>query len=86
MRSTLTQLVGFAPQVDLPGPKEAEQALVGMINAGEIHASIDQLTGTVSFHDDDEKFDTEASLAILHAHVEETGAQVSGRAHECVLL
>ena len=41
-------------RVPSPGPREAEQALVDMISAGEIHASIDQLTGTVSFHDDDE--------------------------------
>eukprot|EP00035_Acanthoeca_spectabilis_P017521 m.367909 g.367909 ORF g.367909 m.367909 type:complete len:431 (-) comp16666_c1_seq12:62-1354(-) len=68
-------LSAIATRVNLAGPKEAEEALVGMINAGEIHASIDQVTGTVSFHDDEEKYDTEASLLALHARVEETASQ-----------
>eukprot|EP00036_Acanthoecidae_sp_10tr_P001763 CAMPEP_0182931644 /NCGR_PEP_ID=MMETSP0105_2-20130417/29018_1 /TAXON_ID=81532 ORGANISM="Acanthoeca-like sp., Strain 10tr" /NCGR_SAMPLE_ID=MMETSP0105_2 /ASSEMBLY_ACC=CAM_ASM_000205 /LENGTH=433 /DNA_ID=CAMNT_0025070117 /DNA_START=43 /DNA_END=1344 /DNA_ORIENTATION=+ len=68
-------LSAIAERVKLRDAAEAEQALVRMIDSGEIHASIDQVTGTVSFHDDEEKFDTEDSLAMLHSQVEETAAQ-----------
>ena len=34
------------------GPQEAEQYLLQMIEAGEIHASIDQTQGMISFQDE----------------------------------
>eukprot|EP00039_Didymoeca_costata_P024555 m.10643 g.10643 ORF g.10643 m.10643 type:complete len:431 (-) comp4300_c0_seq1:304-1596(-) len=51
-------LSDIAEQVQLQDAKAAETALVGMIADGEIHATINQLTGTVSFHDDPEKYDS----------------------------
>ena len=35
------------------GPQEAEQYLLQMIEVGEIHASIDQTQGMISFHDEE---------------------------------
>lgn len=48
----------IATRVKLPDAAAAEVALVGMIADGEIFATINQLTGTVSFHDDPEDFTT----------------------------
>lgn len=67
-------LTAIAERVKLADAQVAETALVSMINDYEIHATIDQLTGTVCFHDDDEQYDTEATMQKLKSEVEATAA------------
>jgi hypothetical protein len=55
----------IAARVNLSSADEAEAALVGMISDGEIFATINQLTGTVSFHDDPEQYITAATTQQL---------------------
>lgn len=58
-------LSDIATRVNLPDAAAAELALVGMIADREIFATINQLTATVSFHDDPEEFTTLASTELL---------------------
>ena len=63
------RLTAIAERVKLADAQVVETALVSMINDNEIHATIDQLTGTVCFHDDDEQYDTEATMQKLKGEV-----------------
>lgn len=45
-------LAAIATQVGLPSPAAAEQHVLDMIAAGEIFATINQVAGSVEFHDD----------------------------------
>jgi COP9 signalosome complex subunit 3 len=64
-------LEDIAKRVELPDAKAAEVALVGMIADNEIFATINQLTCTVSFHDDPEEFITFATTAQLQKETTE---------------
>lgn len=61
----------IAKRVKLVDGAAAEVALVGMIADGEIFATINQLTGTVSFHDDPEDFTTFATTQQLQQETSE---------------
>ena len=68
------RLTAIAERVKLADAQVVETTLVSMINDNEIHATIDQLTGTVCFHDDDEQYDTEATMQKLKGEVRWAGA------------
>lgn len=63
-------LTDIARRVDLATPQEAEEYLVKMIADGEIFASINQVSGMVSFHDDPEQYDTNATSHVLMARLD----------------
>jgi len=67
-------LEDIAKRVNLATAQDAESALVGMIADREIFATINQLTGTVSFHDDPEKYDTEATTRQLQDEMRSAAA------------
>lgn len=63
-------LSDVASRVQLPCPRDAEKAILNMIEDGEIFASINQKDGMVFFHDDPEKFNTPAALKRLEEEME----------------
>ncbi|KAK3914170.1 COP9 signalosome complex subunit 3 [Frankliniella fusca] len=63
-------LSDVASRVQLPSPRDAEKAILNMIEDGEIFASINQKDGMVFFHDDPEKFNTPAALKRLEEEME----------------
>lgn len=58
-------LTDVASRAQLPGPAEAEQYILNMIEDGEIFATINQKDGMVVFHDDPEKYNSPRMLARL---------------------
>lgn len=63
-------LSDVASRVQLPSPRDAEKAILNMIEDGEIFASINQKDGMVYFHDDPEKFNTPSALKRLEEEME----------------
>jgi COP9 signalosome complex subunit 3 len=63
-------LKDMATSVKLPSAKEAEMAVLGMIEKGEIFASINHKDGTVSFHEDPELYDNNKTLAIIDTQIQ----------------
>lgn len=53
----------IAVSVKLPGPADAERAVLKMIEDGEIFATINQRDGMVSFSEDPERFNTNKMLS-----------------------
>ncbi|XP_011499010.1 PREDICTED: COP9 signalosome complex subunit 3 [Ceratosolen solmsi marchali] len=64
-------LSDVAARVKLPGPADAEQYILNMIEDGEIFATINQKDGMVIFHDDPEKYDSPRMLAKLEKEMAE---------------
>jgi len=73
MRLTQTyvtlSLADIATSVELPGPKEAEKYILGMIEDGEIHASINQKDSMVSFKNNPEQYDNTNTLNNLDLQI-----------------
>ncbi|XP_046610346.1 COP9 signalosome complex subunit 3 [Neodiprion virginianus] len=63
-------LTDVASRAQLPGPTEAEQYILNMIEDGEIFATINQKDGMVVFHDDPEKYNSPEMLARLEKEME----------------
>jgi len=63
-------LQDIATSVKLPSTKEVEKYLLKMIESGEIHATINQKDGMVSFSDDPEKYDTSDMLNNLDNNIQ----------------
>ncbi|XP_034250086.1 COP9 signalosome complex subunit 3 isoform X1 [Thrips palmi] len=63
-------LADVASRVQLPSPRDAERAILNMIEDGEIFASINQKDGMVCFHDDPEKYNTPVALQRLEEEME----------------
>eukprot|EP00053_Salpingoeca_punica_P024736 m.14480 g.14480 ORF g.14480 m.14480 type:complete len:448 (-) comp7141_c0_seq1:500-1843(-) len=63
-------LADIAKRVELAAPADAEQHIVAMVADKEIFASINSVTGMVSFHDDPEQYDDEETLLKLLSHLE----------------
>ncbi|XP_077979780.1 COP9 signalosome complex subunit 3-like [Glandiceps talaboti] len=65
-KTFLTLSLGdIARRCQLPGPKEAEQYVLHMIEDGEIYATINKKDGMVHFHDSPEKYDNSTMLRHL---------------------
>lgn len=58
-------LSDMANRVQLSSPREAEQYILNMIEDGDIHASINQRDGMVSFHQNPEKYNNPKMLKKL---------------------
>ena len=63
-------LQDIATSVELAGPREAEWYILQMVEAGEIHATIDQRDGKVSFHEDPEEYNTDVTAALLGEEIQ----------------
>jgi len=62
-------LQDIAVSVKLPGPAEAERAVLKMIEAGEIFATINQRDGMVSFSEDPERFNTNKMMTQIDGQI-----------------
>jgi COP9 signalosome complex subunit 3 len=73
LRSTQTyltiSLADIAESVKVHSPKEAEKRILKMIEAGELHATVSQANGMVSFHEDSERFDTEKTTRAIDHNI-----------------
>jgi len=65
-------LVSIAESVKLSAPKDAERAVLRMIEDGEIFATINQKDGMVSFDEDPEQYDTAGMLNNLDRQIHST--------------
>lgn len=63
-------LEAIALEIELETAKDAEAALVDMISDGEIFATIDQASGTVSFHDDTVQFESQGTIELLQVQID----------------
>jgi COP9 signalosome complex subunit 3 len=62
-------LQDIAVSVKLPGPADAERAVLKMIEAGEIFATINQRDGMVSFSEDPERFNTNTMMQQIDSQI-----------------
>ncbi|KAL6042068.1 COP9 signalosome complex subunit 3 [Balamuthia mandrillaris] len=59
----------IAETVKLASPKDAEKAILGMIEEGKIFATVDQKGGMVSFHESPEAYNTNDMLNFLDLQI-----------------
>jgi len=64
-------LTDLAHSANLGSPAEAERLLLGMIEDGQIFATINQKDGMVSFLEDPEEFDTSGQVHLLDQKIQE---------------